>query len=72
MITLPYGLYMAESDGLLDTRESKIQNIIKEVKNYPYDTISDTTFYIICENCGIKAVSLTNSEIARIEQAIKS
>lgn len=72
MMTLPYALYMAEAGGLLDTRESAIQNIIKRVKGYPNDSISNLEFYIICEDCGIQAGSLTGTEMVRIEQAIKS
>ncbi len=71
MVTLPYGLYMAETEKLLNQRENKIKKIIQKVKNYPREEISNLEFYAICENCGIKAGSLTNSEIRHIEQAIK-
>ena len=69
---LPYALHMAETEGLLDTRESAIQNIIKRIKEYPNESISNLEFYIICEKCGIQAGSLSQAEMARIEQAIKS
>ena len=72
MITLPYALNMAEAEGLLDTRESTIQNVIKRVKNYANDSISNLEFYVICEECGIPAGSLTDAEMGRIEQAIRS
>lgn len=72
MMTLPYALHMAEAEGLLDTRESAIQNVIKRIRNYPEESISNLIFYAICEDCGIKAGSLTEAEMVRIEQAIKS
>ena len=72
MMTLPYALSMAEAEGLLDTRESAIQNVIKRVKNYANDSISNLEFYVICEECGIPAGSLTDAEMVRIEQAIRS
>lgn len=71
MITLPYGLYMAEQEGLLDTRENSIQRIIKKIKDYPSESISNLVFYAICESCGIQAGSLTKVEMDYIEQAIK-
>lgn len=72
MMTVPYILNMAEAEGLLDTRESAIQNVIKRIKDYPKESISNLEFYVICEECGIQAGSLTNAEMARIEQAIIS
>lgn len=72
MMTLPYALYMAEQEGLLDTRESAIQNIIKRIKDYPEESVSNLVFYAICNDCGIQAGSLSEAEMMRIEQAIKS
>lgn len=63
---------MAEAEGMLDTREGKLQRIIKTVKAYPAETIPDTAFYAICESCGITAGSLTEGELSRIEQEIRS
>lgn len=71
-MTLPYGLFMGEQEGLLDTRESCIQRIIQKIKSYPDATVPTLVFYNICEDCGIQAGSLTRTEMARIEQAIKS
>lgn len=72
MITLPYALNMAEAEGLLDTRESAIQNVIQRVKDYPNESVSNLVFYAICKDCGIQAGSLTDAEMVRIEQAIRS
>ena len=71
MMTLPYVLNMAEAEGLLDTRESAIQNVIKRTKDYPKENISNLEFYVICEECGIQAGSLTNAEIAEKLQISK-
>lgn len=70
-MNLPYGLYMAEAEGYLSTRESKLQKIIKEVKAYPESVMPDLVFYTICEGCGIAPDSLTSAEMARIQNAIK-
>ena len=72
MINDDFTICMAEAEGLLDTRESAIQNVIKRVKNYANDSISNLEFYVICEECGIPAGSLTDAEMVRIEQAIRS
>ncbi len=70
-MNLSYGLYMAETNGYLNTRKSKLQKIIKVIKSYPNNTISDKTFYTICEECGIAPNSITEAEIACIQNAIK-
>ena len=70
-MNLPYGLYMAEAGGYLNTRESKLQKIIKTVKAYPDGVMPNLVFYAICEECGIMPDSLTNAEMTRIQNAIK-
>jgi hypothetical protein len=70
-MNIDYGLYMAEAEGYLDTRESKIQKIIKKVKNYPYSSMPEEVFYQTCEECGIAASTLSQAEIKRITRAIK-
>lgn len=71
-ISLPYGLYMAEAKGYLNTRESKLQKIIRIVKSYPNRIISESIFYSICKKCEINPNSLTEVEIRRIQNAIQS
>lgn len=70
MIDIPYAMFMAESEGLLDTRESAINRIIKEIKEYPDDSISNLIFYSICEDCGITAGTLSDEEMERISRAV--
>lgn len=70
-MSLPYNLYMAEADGYLDTRESKLQRIIKAVKTYPDSVMPILVFYAICEDCGIAKNSLTDAEMTRIQDAIR-
>lgn len=69
---LSQGLYMAETNGYLNTRESKLQKIIKKIKMYPDGVMPNLVFYAICEECGIMPDSLTNVEMTRIQNAIKS
>lgn len=71
MSKLPYNLYMAEANGYLNTRESKIQKVIKQVKAYPDKVMPNLVFYAICEECGIAPDSITKAEMTRIQDAIK-
>lgn len=68
---LSQGLYMAEANGYLDTRESKLQKIIKKIKMYPDGVMPNLVFYAICKECGILPDSITNAEMTRIQNAIK-
>lgn len=70
-MSLPYNLYMAEANGYLNTRESKLQKIIKMIKNYPENTMPNLVFYTICNECGITPDSITKEEMTRIQNAIK-
>lgn len=70
-IPLSYGLYMAEAEGYLDTRESRIQKIIYTIKHCSSETIYDSDFYAICHMCGIPHENLTKAEIIRIQNAIQ-
>lgn len=68
----PYYLFMAEAEGLLDTRESKLQRIIKEVKNYPAETMPQGAFETACICNDLDPASLSPSEVRRIQRAIKT
>lgn len=68
---LDYGLYMAEAGGYLNTRESKLQKLIKTVKAYPDGVMPNLVFYAVCEECGIAPGSITEAEMTRIQNAIK-
>lgn len=70
-MTLEYGLFIAEAEGLLDTRESKIQRIIKAVRNYPDAVMPNLVFYSICKENGIEPGTLTRAEMSRITTAIR-
>lgn len=71
-IPLSYGLYMAEAEGYLNTRESRIQEIIYTIKHCSSEIIYDSDFYVICHMCGVSRESLTNAEIIRIQNAIQN
>ena len=70
-MNLSYGLYMAEAGGYLNTRESKLQKLIKTVKAYPDGVMPNLVFYAVCEECGITPGSITEAEMTRIQNAIK-
>lgn len=65
-----YLKFMAEQEGLLNTRESAILRIVKDVKAYPDPIIPDVVFYSICESNGISPGSLTQKELDRISHLI--
>lgn len=67
----PYMMYMAEQEGLLNTKESKIRKIIKIIRNYPRREISNSLFHAICKECGINSDDLTKSEMEYINRAIQ-
>ena len=70
-ISLAYGLYMAETNGYLNTRESKIQRVIKAVRAYPAATMPESAFKRVLIKNGIEPSSLTERELNRIQSAIK-
>ena len=66
----PYHLFMMEKEGLLNTRESKLNAVIKELRAYG-DAAADLGVQIQCfKNCGLDMNSLTQREIGRIEAAL--
>lgn len=69
-IDLEYGLYMAETEGLLNTRESKLQKVIKEIKKYPAVIMPESAFKQVLMNNGIEPNSLTEKELNRINSAV--
>ena len=69
---LPHDLYVLNRERYhMNERERQLQDIIFKVKNYPDDVIPNLVFYAICEECGIAPGSITNAEMARIQNAIK-
>ena len=70
-MNLGYGLYMAEQEGLLDTRESHINAAIKEFKQYyhqGYDINDEDLQYKILSK--YKLSNLTNAESRRIAREV--
>ena len=66
----PYHMFMMEKEGLLNTRESKLNAVIKELQAYG-DAAADLGVQIQCfQNCGLDMNSLTQREIGRIEAAL--
>ena len=66
----PYHMFMMEKAGMLNTRESKINAVIKELQACG-DAAADLGVQKQCfQNCGLDMNSLTHREISRIEAAL--
>ena len=66
----PFHMYVLEQEGYLDTRESKIQRVIKAVRAYPAATMPESAFRRTLTQNGIDPSSLTQRELRRIKNAI--
>lgn len=66
----PYHMYMMEQAGMLNTREGKLNAVIKELQACG-DAAVDLGVQKKCfQNCGLDMNSLTQQEIRRIEAAL--
>ena len=66
----PYHMFMMEKAGMLNTRESKINAVIKELQACG-DAAADLGGQKQCfQNCGLDMNSLTHREVSRIEAAL--
>ena len=66
----PYHMFMMEKAGMLNTRESKINAVIKELQACG-DAAADLEVQKQCfQNCGLDMNSLTHREVSRIEAAL--
>jgi hypothetical protein len=70
-MNLAFGLYAAECEGVLDTKEGKIQKAIKLLKKVKGE-IPDEVLLDVCEDCGLEISSLSQSEFNRIKRAIRN
>lgn len=70
-MNLAYGLYMAETEGYLSTRENKIQKVIKDIKAYNNIEMSESVFRLILIKNEIEPSSITEQELQKIKDAIK-
>jgi hypothetical protein len=67
-MNMAYGLYMAEANGMLDTKESKIQKAIGILKKV-HGEVSYEVFLDICEDCGLEVSSLSKIDYNRLMRA---
>lgn len=66
----PYHMYMMEQAGMLNTREGKLNAVIKELQACG-DAAADLGVQKQCfQSCGLDMNSLTQQEIRRIEAAL--
>lgn len=59
---------MAERDGVLNTRESKINRVISELRQ---STNPNRDFSLVLMDCGIRENSLTIEEKRRIKREVE-
>jgi len=71
MITFPELCFYAEAEGLLPTREGKINAVINEVKNYPMPTIDQIHFERILNRYGLNINDLSDKELRYINASIR-
>ena len=62
----PYYLFMSEAEGYLDTRESKLVNIIKVLKQVNAATVPMSALETACRSFDLDPASLTTRELDRI------
>lgn len=66
-MNLAYGLYMAEAEGYLDTHESKVQRVLKDIQHYyneGYEKLTIGDEYL--SQFGLTFRELTNNDIRRM------
>lgn len=66
----PFYMYVLEQEGYLTTRESKIQRVIKMVKEYPAETMPEDVFYQVLKDNDIEPSSLIVREYHEIQSAL--
>ena len=62
----PYYLFMGEAEGYLDTRESKLVNVIKTLKNVNADALPMSALETACYAFDLDPASLSMRELERI------
>lgn len=65
-------MFYAEAEGMLPTRQGKINKLISKIKEIPSYSISENTFNYLCYEVGLNPNSLTYKEINYITKKIKS
>lgn len=63
-------MFYAEANGLLPTREGKINAVINDIKKYPYSEINESLFEKILNYHGLKYETLSDREIRYINASI--
>ena len=71
MMTFAQTMFMAEAEGLLPTREGKINAVINEVKNYPMPIIDQIHFERILNCYGLNINDLSDKELRYINASIR-
>ena len=63
-------MFYAEAEGLLPTRQGRINAVIKDVKEYPGSSIEFTEFERILRNHGLCYAELTDRELRYIRASV--
>lgn len=68
---LEYGLYMAEAEGFLNTKKSKINAFIKDLKNIKNQGLNPNDYILkLLEKNNLTLEELTEEEARFIERSI--
>lgn len=68
-MNLGYGLYMAEAEGHLDTHESKVQKVLRDIRykyNMGWEKLIINTEYL--KPFGLNVSELNSFDLERIEK----
>lgn len=70
---LEYGLFMAESEGLLNTHESKVQRMLRDLKvRYELSGGNPTVSEGYFDKFGLTYESLTGEDLRRIAKVVET
>lgn len=67
----PEMMFYAEAEGLLPTRQGRINAVIRDIKNYPKEEIDFEEFQEILENHDLNYFDLSEREINYINASIE-
>ena len=63
-MNLGYGLFMAEAEGLLDTREAKVNRAVKEAAVMAFNSLDE-----VCDHYKLDPSALTSLEKDKLRRA---
>ena len=64
----PWMFAAMESEGVMDTREGRINKVVKRIKESGISYVGDEEFIEICRECDINPDLFDNEDIKEIEK----